>query len=89
MIPVDMPLSDALIRAHLDLHTRFPVCSTESDPQTIQGYITFKDLVVALKMEAASPSVRGIVSSINRGFNGGGRRNRGYEAKPSAVAGYA
>jgi putative hemolysin len=66
VIPMDVPLSEALTRAHLDLHTRFPVSTVEDDPQTIQGYITFKDLVVALKMEAASATVKAIVRSLKR-----------------------
>jgi putative hemolysin len=66
MIPSTLSLSEALIRAHLDLHTRFPICSEENNPQTIEGYITFKDLVSALKMHAATPTVKGIARPIKR-----------------------
>jgi putative hemolysin len=66
MIPSTLSLSEALIRAHLDLHTRFPVCSTENDPQTIEGYLTFKDLVSALKMHSPVPTVGGIARPIKR-----------------------
>jgi putative hemolysin len=66
MIPSSLSLSEALIRAHLDLHTRFPICSEENNPQTIEGYITFKDLVSALKMHAATPTVKGIARPIKR-----------------------
>jgi putative hemolysin len=66
MIPASLPLSEALIRAHLDLHTRFPISGEENNPQTIEGYITFKDLVSALKMRAATPTVKGIARPIKR-----------------------
>ncbi len=64
MIPLECTLTDALIRAHLDMHTRFPVCAKEDDPQTIAGYINFKDIIMALKLNPADPSIRGIVRPI-------------------------
>jgi putative hemolysin len=66
MIPSNLSLTEALIRAHLDLHTRFPICAEENNPQTIEEYITFKDLVTALKMHAATPTVKGIARPIRR-----------------------
>jgi putative hemolysin len=66
MIPSNLTLGDGLVRAHLDLHTRFPICGDESNPQTIEGYITFKDLVTALKMRAETPTVKGIARPIKR-----------------------
>ena len=60
MIPSSLSLSEGLLRAHLDLHTRFPICAEENNPQSIEGYITFKDLVTALKMHATTPTVKGI-----------------------------
>lgn len=69
MIPIEASLNDALVRAHLDLHTRFPVCSKEGDPQTIEGYINFKDIVLALKMSPRDPSVRGITRPITRVYS--------------------
>jgi putative hemolysin len=69
MIPVTDNLSDAFIKAHLDMHTRYPVCEREKDPQTIMGYVNFKDIVNALKVNPASPDIRGIarpIPSVNR-----------------------
>ncbi len=66
MVPAKLSLTDALLRAHLDLHTRFPISTEENNPQTITGYITFKDLVTALKMHAALPTVEGIARPIKR-----------------------
>ncbi len=59
-------LSEALIKAHMDMHTRFPVCAKENDPQTIEGYINFKDIVAALKNNPANPTVQGITRPIKR-----------------------
>jgi putative hemolysin len=64
MIPVTDNLSDALIKAHLDMHTRYPVCEREKDPQTILGYVNFKDIINALKVNPASPDIRGITRPI-------------------------
>ena len=66
MIPSQFALADALVRAHMDLHTRFPISAEGNNPQTIEGYITFKDLVSALKMNAPTPTVIGIARPIKR-----------------------
>jgi putative hemolysin len=66
MIPVTDSLSDALIRAHLDMHTRFPVCEKAGDPQTIIGYLNFKDVVNLLKMSPQNPSIQGITRPIKK-----------------------
>ncbi len=59
-------LTDALIKAHLDMHTRFPLCEKDYDPQTIVGYVNFKDIVNALKMNPENPTIQGIMRSIKR-----------------------
>lgn len=64
MIPSSLGLSEALLRAHLDLHTRFPICREENVPQSIEGYITFKDLVTSLKMHATTATIKGIARPI-------------------------
>jgi putative hemolysin len=66
MLPLDLPLEDALVRAHLDMHTRFPVCRAEGDPQTIEGYVTFKDLVALLKMSEGQTGLRAILRPLKR-----------------------
>jgi len=65
-ININMSLMDAFLKAHLDMHTRFPVCDIESDHQTIQGYVNFKDIVMALKMSSGEPGIKGIMRPINR-----------------------
>ncbi len=66
MIPLNSTLSDALIQAHLDMHTRFPVCQNINDPQTIQGYINFKDIIAALKINPDDPTIKGTLRPIMR-----------------------
>jgi len=66
MIYVGSSLMEALVKAHLDMHTRFPVCSVENDPQSIQGYVNFKDIVAALKVNPSDPSVKGITRPIQK-----------------------
>jgi len=64
MIPQSSSLSDALIQAHLDMHTRFPVCAKINDPQTIEGYINFKDIIAALKINPDDPTIKGTIRPI-------------------------
>lgn len=66
MIPVTHDLTDALLKAHLDMHTRFPVSTQENDPQTIIGYVNFKDIVNALKVNPTNPTVHGIMRPIKK-----------------------
>ena len=65
-IPVTATLSQALLRAHMDMHTRFPVLEIEGDPQSAAGYINFKDIMAALKLNPSDPSVRGILRPIKK-----------------------
>ncbi len=66
MILATDSLSNALIKAHLDMHTRFPVCEKAGDPQTIIGYLNFKDIVNALKISPDNPTVSGITRPIKK-----------------------
>jgi putative hemolysin len=66
MIYVGSSLADALIRAHLDMHTRFPVCMKENDPQSIDGYVNFKDIVAAMRVNPSDPTIRGIARPIKK-----------------------
>jgi len=64
MIPRNSTLADALVLAHLDMHTRFPVCENINDPQTIQGYINFKDIIAAIKINPEDPTIKGTIRPI-------------------------
>ncbi|MBF0569227.1 MAG: HlyC/CorC family transporter [Candidatus Omnitrophica bacterium] len=63
-IPVTSSLSQALVLAHMDMHTRFPVCTTAGDPQSIEGYVNFKDIIAALHLNPSDPSIKGIVRPV-------------------------
>ncbi len=64
MMYLEYNLAECLIAAHLDMHTRFPVTKIKDDPQSIIGYVTFKDVVSTLKLSPREPSLRGIVREI-------------------------
>ncbi|MGA2092658.1 MAG: hemolysin family protein [Sedimentisphaerales bacterium] len=66
MIYSGVTLAQALVKAHLDMHTRFPVCMVENDPQTIERYLNFKDIVSALRVNPTDPTVKGIARPITR-----------------------
>lgn len=65
-LPAGMPLPDALVRAHMDLHTRFPVTRLDGAPAEVIGYVNFKDIINALKMETPSADVAGITRPIEK-----------------------
>lgn len=66
MIYAESTLMDALVSAHKDMHTRFPICAWANDPQSITGYINFKDIVVALRINPQNPTIKGITRQIMR-----------------------
>ncbi len=66
MLQADASLGEALIAAHLDMHTRFPVAERGGDPQSVIGYVNFKDLVAFLRLAPRETTVRGIARSILR-----------------------
>ncbi len=64
MVVADAPLSENLIIAHMDMHTRFPVTTRKGDPEGIIGYVTFKDMVLLAKTHPGNPVIREIVRHI-------------------------
>jgi putative hemolysin len=57
-------MSESLVLAHADMHTRFPVCAEAGNPQTICGYVNFKDIVSEVRISPSQPSLRGIMRAI-------------------------
>lgn len=57
-------LTDNLIAAHLDMHTRFPVVERRGDPQTVIGYVNVKDIIATMRLSPHEASLRAIVRSI-------------------------
>ena len=45
----DDDIAETFVKAHLDMHTRFPVCESKDNPQSIIGYLNFKDIFMATK----------------------------------------
>lgn len=64
MLSADDSLADALIAAHRDMHTRFPVTETAGDPESIIGYVNFKDIVSCLRLSPDEPSLRAITRPL-------------------------
>jgi len=50
LLDVHASIGDSLVTAHLDMHTRFPVAERPGDPQSILGYVNFKDLVALMRL---------------------------------------
>ncbi len=72
MIPIDQvatldlsqSMSESLVHAHTDMHTRFPVCAQPGNKQSIVGYVNFKDIVSQLRLAPQQPSLEGIIRSM-------------------------
>jgi putative hemolysin len=64
MLDAGAAISDCLIAAHMDMHTRFPVTERPGDAQGIIGYVNFKDIVAHLKISPHDHSLRGILRQI-------------------------
>lgn len=64
MLDADAPVTDALIAAHLDMHTRFPLTERTGDPQAIIGYVNFKDIVAHMRLAPHGSSLRKIVRAV-------------------------
>jgi len=64
MLKLTDSIADCLIAAHLDMHTRFPVAERAGDPQSIIGYVNFKDIVASMRLSPHEHSLRGIVRAI-------------------------
>ncbi len=57
-------LSRAIIAAHLDAHTRFPVC-VDGDRDRIAGYVNFKEMIYFMSTNPADPSLNGIIRPVH------------------------
>ena len=64
MLVADQTLAEALVAAHQEMHTRFPVTEQLGNPQRIIGYANFKDIVAALRLSPRDPSLRNLVRRL-------------------------
>lgn len=59
----DDDIAETFVKAHLDMHTRFPVRENKDNPQSVIGYLNFKDIFMASK---TSPMEKATARSILR-----------------------
>jgi putative hemolysin len=64
MLNVGDSIADCLVAAHLDMHTRFPVSKERGNPQSIIGYVNFKDIIAHMRLSPQENSLRGIIRSL-------------------------
>lgn len=72
LVPVDevsflstsQSLADALVAAHADSHTRFPVCE-QDDRDRVAGYVNFKELVYFMRTNPQDASLRGVIRPLH------------------------
>lgn len=58
-------IAETFLKAHLDMHTRFPVLEDPQNPQSVIGYLNFKDIFSSTKTSgSAHTSTRSIVRPI-------------------------
>lgn len=62
-LDADMSPLDAFIKAHMDAHTRYPLCES-NDINHIIAYVNFKELVSILKTNPENATLRGIARPI-------------------------
>jgi putative hemolysin len=59
-----MSILDAVLAAHVEAHTRFPVCE-EGDRNRVLGYVNFKELVYHMRTNSQDASLRGIIRPVH------------------------
>lgn len=64
MLGTAQSLAEALVSAHQEMHTRFPVTEELGNPQRIIGYVNFKDIVAAVRLAPRDPSLRNLIRSL-------------------------
>jgi len=64
MVLAEGTIAENLVIAHMDLHTRFPVATTRGDPQSIVGYVTFKEMVLLAKTHPDNPMLDEIMRPL-------------------------
>jgi CBS domain containing-hemolysin-like protein len=63
MLSTDQKLWDAVAAAHIDTHTRFPVCE-DGQRSKIVGYVNFKEMIYFMRTNPKDPSLRGIIRPV-------------------------
>lgn len=72
MIPVEQisflstsqPLSEAIAAAHLEAHTRYPMCE-DNDPNRVAGYVNFKEMIYYMRTNPKAPNLQGVIRPVH------------------------
>lgn len=64
MLVANQTISDALLAAHHNMHTRYPVTEEPGNAQRIIGYVNFKDIVMNLRLAPNATSFRKLIRDI-------------------------
>ena len=64
MLADDLSLPRAIVAAHLDAHTRFPVHEAGSRTRVV-GYINFKEMIYFMSANPRNPTLKGIIRPVN------------------------
>jgi putative hemolysin len=65
LLNVNVTVADSLIAAYSNMHSRFPAAERAGDPQSIIGYVNFKDLTAPDLRTSEDSSLRTIVRPIH------------------------
>ncbi len=63
MLSLSQSLTEAIIAAHMDAHTRYPACE-DGDANRVVGYVNFKEMVYTLRTNPHDATLRGIVRPV-------------------------
>lgn len=61
----DQDIAEAIITAHMDPHTRFPVRDA-GDARKVVGYVNFKEMIYFMRTNPGEPSLLGIIRPVQR-----------------------
>jgi putative hemolysin len=57
-------LADAILAAHMDPHTRFPICEG-GDRDRVLGYVNFKEMIYRARTNPHDQTLRGIIRPVH------------------------
>ncbi len=64
MLSTAQTLAQSLVAAHIDAHTRFPVCQ-DGDQNRVIGYVNFKEMIYFMSTNPSDPSLKGIIRPVH------------------------
>lgn len=64
VLSTSQTLHQAVIAAHIDAHTRYPICQ-DGDRDRVVGYVNFKEMIYYMSTNPIDPSLKGIVRPVH------------------------